>query len=56
MPLLQVWRGQEETSRVSRFNKLILPASGSNFFAKLCPIFGAWRLWPIRPLPGRHWK
>src|SRR5262245_21076635 len=40
------WHGRAATSPASRSRQLILPASGSNCYARSSPVFGVWRSWP----------
>ena len=48
----RVWRGRAATSPACRSNRPIWLASGSNFCARLSPVFAGWRSWPMSAVPA----
>ena len=47
----QVWRDRAATSPACRSSRPILPASDSNYCARLSPVSAGWQSWPMSTIP-----
>ena len=52
----RAWRDRAATSPACRARRPILPASGSNFCARLSPVSAGWRSWPMSVIPTPCWR
>ena len=52
----RVWRDRAATSPACRASDRYLPASNSNFCARLFPVSAGWRSWPMSAIPTPCWK